>query len=146
MAAQQRLFQVAIIAVLAANSGLPSGVSAATFKSIHSFCQEQNCVDGSYPRAGLVADKDGNLFGTTSEGGDVGTNGFQNGTVFELSPNAKKTKWKFKRLWSFCSLNDCSDGSISRAALIVDINGNLYGTTSKSGGTEEIRMAESFLN
>jgi uncharacterized repeat protein (TIGR03803 family) len=40
-----------------------------------------NQADGSTPDAGLVADKQGNLYGTTFDGGPNGM-----GNVFELSP------------------------------------------------------------
>jgi uncharacterized repeat protein (TIGR03803 family) len=40
-----------------------------------------NQKDGSTPDAGLVADKQGNLYGTTFDGGPNGM-----GNVFELSP------------------------------------------------------------
>jgi uncharacterized repeat protein (TIGR03803 family) len=39
-----------------------------------------NGADGAGPVAGLIADAAGNLFGTTSDGGEAGC-----GTVFELS-------------------------------------------------------------
>jgi uncharacterized repeat protein (TIGR03803 family) len=37
--------------------------------------------DGAIPQAGLVRDAQGNLYGTTYQGGDYG-----NGTVFKLTP------------------------------------------------------------
>jgi len=49
-------------------------------KTLHSFCARTNCLDGSFPQAGLVQATDGNFYGTTFEGG---TNG--SGTVFSLS-------------------------------------------------------------
>jgi uncharacterized repeat protein (TIGR03803 family) len=63
---------------------------------LHTFCfQENNCTDGKFPRTGVIADKSGNLYGTTQWGGangEVSPNspagqlqgGF--GTVFEMSP------------------------------------------------------------
>jgi uncharacterized repeat protein (TIGR03803 family) len=38
-------------------------------------------TDGGYPYAGLILDKAGNLYGTTSSGGPAGA-----GTVFKLFP------------------------------------------------------------
>jgi uncharacterized repeat protein (TIGR03803 family) len=47
---------------------------------LHSFCQEQNCEDGAWPDAGApVLDKAGNLYGTTTNGGE-----FLDGTIFRL--------------------------------------------------------------
>lgn len=49
---------------------------------LYSFCPIAGCSDGKAPRAGLLMDKSGNLFGTTSAGGVNG----KGGTVFELAP------------------------------------------------------------
>ncbi len=57
-----------------------------SFSVVHSFCSEQNCKDGENPLAGVISDQNGNLFGTTSSGGKAGTNGFGNGTVYEVVP------------------------------------------------------------
>ena len=88
--------------------------------------------DGSAPVASLIADKAGNLYGTTSGGGansacaDGGC-----GTVFELSPPAsRQTQWREQVLWSF---GGSGDGSAPAASLIADKAGNLYGTTSRGG-------------
>ena len=47
----------------------------------------------------------GNLYGTTSAVDKKFT-----GTVFELIPNAKRTKWRIKELYQFCKTN-CEDGT-----------------------------------
>jgi len=54
----------------------PSG----TLTTIHSFCSQPACADGQYPAAGLAQDTNGNLYGTTADGGANG-----DGTVFSLS-------------------------------------------------------------
>jgi len=76
--------------------------------------------DGELPYAGLVQDANGNLYGTTIEGGATG-----NGTVFKLDANGNETV-----LHSFTG----ADGSEPIAPLIIDFSGNLYGTTA-GGGT-----------
>jgi uncharacterized repeat protein (TIGR03803 family) len=48
---------------------------------LYSFCSLTNCRDGAKPVAGLIFDADGNLYGTTLQGGTSGT-----GTVFEITP------------------------------------------------------------
>lgn len=80
-----------------------------------------NGTNGSDPEAGLVADSAGNLYGTTVQGG---ANGF--GTVYEIAAGTQA----FSTLVSF----NGSDGSIPYSNLIVDTEGNLYGTT-ESGGS-----------
>jgi len=81
--------------------------------------------DGFEPQSGLTFDNAGNLYGATWEGGD----GYNNGTVFELSPSG--SGWAEKILYSFQGGND---GSLPFAGVIFDQSGNLYGATS-SGGT-----------
>jgi uncharacterized repeat protein (TIGR03803 family) len=72
-------------------------------------------ADGGYPRAGLVQDKAGNFYGTTTAGGT----GF--GTVFKLTPAGKEIV-----LYSFTG---AADGSVPAAGVIRDAAGNFYGTT-----------------
>ncbi|HWZ83708.1 MAG TPA: choice-of-anchor tandem repeat GloVer-containing protein [Terriglobales bacterium] len=91
-------------------------------------------ADGGIPKAGLIFDATGNLYGTTSMGGDD-TNCNQGcGTVFELSP--VKTTWKQKTLYRFTGAND---GAVPLAGLISDAGGSLYGTTS-SGGNDTCQV------
>ena len=90
---------------------------------VYSFCAQPNCADGSGPRAGLVLDANGNLYGTTFGGGANGK-----GTVFKVTPNGTETV-----LHSFCSQAGCKDGSNPLADLVIDTNGNLYGTTVNGG-------------
>jgi uncharacterized repeat protein (TIGR03803 family) len=107
-----------------------AGKTAWTHKVLYSFCAQVNCADGSYPAAGLIMDKAGNLYGTTFQGG--AHYGF--GTVFELTPPAAgKTAWTQKVLYSFCAQTNCTDGSYPAAGLIMDKAGNLYGTTEVGG-------------
>jgi uncharacterized repeat protein (TIGR03803 family) len=77
--------------------------------------------DGAYPEAGLVLDAQGNLYGTTLEGGAFG-----GGTVFEVDATGKETV-----LYSFPGTN--GDGSAPMAGLVLDMVGNLYGTTTSGG-------------
>jgi uncharacterized repeat protein (TIGR03803 family) len=95
-------------------------------KVIYSFCSA-GCVDGMIPSYGLIADAAGNLYGTTSGGGQSG-----NGATFRLAPNARHTKWKETVLHSFCAEQQCHDGSIP-SGLVLDGNGNLYGTAAHGG-------------
>lgn len=87
---------------------------------LHSFGGES---DGKIPEAGVVADKAGDLYGTTYMGGGTGC-GNGCGTVFKLAPDGTETV-----LYSFCSLANCSDGGFPETNLVLDERGNLYGTT-----------------
>jgi uncharacterized repeat protein (TIGR03803 family) len=82
-------------------------------------------ADGGYPFAGVILDKNGNLYGTTYEGGDLKCgNVYGCGTVFMLDTSGKETV-----LHSFKD----SDGAYPYAGLIRDAKGNLYGTTYAGG-------------
>lgn len=95
--------------------------------TLHDFCHEENCTDGINPNASLVMDGLGNLYGATPQGGDTNS-----GVVFELSPNPGHPTWKYKRLYSFCD-NFCSDSFSGASRLIIDADGNLYGTRQIGG-------------
>jgi uncharacterized repeat protein (TIGR03803 family) len=83
-------------------------------------------TDGANPVAGLILDAQGNMFGTTSRGGDMsGCNGSGCGVVFRLTPAGHQTV-----LYSFAG---GTDGSDPEAAVIFDSKGNLYGTTFSGG-------------
>ncbi len=93
-------------------------------------------ADGGYSYNGLVMDAKGNLYGTTYLGGTPtgGCPGGTCGTVFELSPPQHKGDvWKETVLYSFCSQSGCTDGSYPVDRLIIDKQGNLYGTTNVGG-------------
>src|ERR1700693_3058422 len=47
---------------------------------LYSFCAQANCADGALPYGGPVLGSDGNLYGTTSQGGSNGISG----TVFKI--------------------------------------------------------------
>ena len=80
-------------------------------------------TDGANPRAALVFDSSGNLYGTTVNGGM-----YSGGTAFELSPNGGT--WTESGLYSF---GNGSDGKNPYSALVFDTSGNLYGTTANGG-------------
>lgn len=92
-------------------------------------------TDGGVPRASLVSDGAGNLYGTTTEGGTsndclgFGTTGC--GTVFKLSPpQTQGGVWKETVLFRF---SGGADGAIPEAGLVRDRAGNLDGTTFVGG-------------
>jgi len=98
-----------------------------TEKVLHTF--NNNGKDGIAPRAGVIFDNAGNLYGTTNYGG-TGCGGSGCGTVFQLSPG-KNGKWTEKVLHSFD--HNGKDGDFPLASLIFDEAGNIYGTTDSGG-------------
>jgi uncharacterized repeat protein (TIGR03803 family) len=87
-------------------------------------------ADGSNPYARLVFDAAGNLYGTTSHGGDVGTVCSSGcGVVFRLSPTT--SGWEETVLHAF---GGGKDGALPYAGLTFDAAGRLYGTTCGGGG------------
>lgn len=93
---------------------------AASYTVIYRF---QGGTDGSEPQATLAVDKSGNMYGTTTQGGDSQNDG----TVFTIAPSGKK-----KTLYAF---KGGADGSAPIGGVILDGNGNLFGTTSAGGNT-----------
>jgi uncharacterized repeat protein (TIGR03803 family) len=92
---------------------------------LYSFCSETNCADGQNPYfTNLVFDGDGNLYGTTYNGGANG-----DGVVFELTPNLTGP-WTETVLYSFGGTPDAANPI---NGLIWDSAGNLYGTTYNGG-------------
>jgi uncharacterized repeat protein (TIGR03803 family) len=119
-----------VLATFAAILSATSARAASTEKVIYSF---QGGSDGSYPMAGLVSDKAGNLYGTTTAGGSgscSSADGIGCGTVFELSPVAGGG-WAERVIYTF---QGGQDGSYPRADLAFDAEGNLYGATFAGGG------------
>jgi uncharacterized repeat protein (TIGR03803 family) len=86
-----------------------------TLTMLHSF----NWLDGAYPTGGLLQGTDGNLYGTTSQGGIGGE-----GTVFQITPNGVLTTL----VWF-----NGANGASPQSSLIQARNGSLYGTTEFGG-------------
>ena len=87
--------------------------------------------DGYAPGFALVADKNGNLYGTTAAGGSS-----ENGTVFELKrPSTTGAAWIHRVLYAFKGVpsgRGDGDGSLP-GSIVFDRTGNLYGTTDGGG-------------
>ena len=86
-----------------------------------------NGTDGRDPEAGLIADADGDLFGTTSDGGDF----VVGGTVFEIKKTAAGYANTPTTLVSF--YHDV--GWVPDASLIANASGDLFGTTAGGGAS-----------
>ncbi len=101
-------------------------------KVLYSF---QGGNDGLTPAGGVVFDKAGNLYGANSWGGSGGCPSPGCGTVFELSPPTQKGgAWSETTIYAFKGvLGSAKDGLTPEAGVIIDQQGNLYGTTSLGG-------------
>jgi uncharacterized delta-60 repeat protein len=78
---------------------------------------------GQNSAAGLIVDSSGNLFGTTSSGGTLGE-----GTIFEVAIGSNT----ITTLANF----DANNGSGPLGNLVLDGSGDLFGTTSNGGPTD----------
>lgn len=85
-------------------------------------------ADGREPRAGVIRDSAGNLYGTTIFGGDTScplADGLGCGTVFKLEPSGQESV-----LYRF---QGGTDGAEPTGGLLMDSVGNLFGTTLYGG-------------
>ena len=78
-------------------------------------------TDGEFPEGGLIRDKVGNLYGTTTAGGGVENSGI----VFMVSAAGVE-----QVLYTFPG---GTNGATPQAGLAIDAEGNLYGTTTAGG-------------
>ncbi len=83
-------------------------------------------TDGALPTASLIQDPAGNLYGTTSQGGNTDCGGVGCGTVFRVDTRNRETV-----LHVFTG--GTSDGATPYGHLVMDESGNLYGTTWSGG-------------
>jgi uncharacterized repeat protein (TIGR03803 family) len=97
------------------------------FKTLYTFCSQANCTDGEYPQGGVVQGSDGNLYGTTDNGG-----AYLDGTIFQINPAGQLTT-----LYNFCPdpYSGCPDGSVPVAGLFQGTDGSFYGSTIFGGST-----------
>jgi uncharacterized repeat protein (TIGR03803 family) len=95
----------------------PSGTETV----LHSF--DSNGEDGFWPTGNVALDKKGNVYGTTTFGGQLGV-----GTVFEVTASGTES--------IFHSFAAGADGFHPVAGLVFDKKGNLYGTTEYGGSSD----------
>jgi uncharacterized repeat protein (TIGR03803 family) len=114
----------------ATNSGGPNGggvvfkiTMAGALTMLAGFCDPSNNCSGGYEPSGLVLATDGDLYGTTYNGGAYG-----GGLVFKITTGGKMTT-----IYNFCSLPGCADGGDPLGGLYQAANGTFYGTTYDSG-------------
>jgi uncharacterized repeat protein (TIGR03803 family) len=83
--------------------------------------------DGANPRAGLIFDADGDLYGSTA----AATNRSAQGTLFRLKESTGDGSWLLSGIYTF---QGSPDGAYPAANMILGNAGSLYGTT-VFGGT-----------
>ncbi len=105
-------FALVIMGALAITTMQPA--QAQTFTVLHSF----NGVDGNLVEAGPILDRTGNLYGTTTEGGQG-----DYGSVYKLSHSG--SGWLFDPLYSFTLHGD--GGYPDQGGLTIGPDGTLYG-------------------
>ncbi|MBY0522985.1 MAG: hypothetical protein K2R98_06285 [Gemmataceae bacterium] len=94
--------------------------------------------NGTAPQAGLVRDSSGNLFGTAAYGGPSAVGIFPgDGTVFKLTP-AAGGGYDLTNLVLFNGTN----GANPFGGLVMDGSGNLFGTTSGGGTSDDGTLFE----
>ncbi len=115
-----------------ANCGTVFSITTSgTLTNLYTFCSKSDCADGVLPLAGLVLATDGNLYGTTFNGGASGSScPYYDGcgTVFKITETGTLTT-----LYSFCSQSGCADGEGPQGALTQATDGSFYGTTLSGG-------------
>jgi len=108
-------------AVLLFSAAMAIAAAAQTFDTLADF----NGTDGSNPSGSLVQGRDGNLYGTTYDGGDPtcsDTSGC--GTVFKVTPAGTLIRLR---------LFESTDGANPGAQLLLANDGKFYGTTLRGG-------------
>ena len=109
----------------------PPSTAGGTWTSqiIHTFLESNKTANCGDPQSYLAIDSKGNLYGTCTNGGANGVGG-----VYELSPPTEAGgQWTEQLIHSFAQ--DGVDGNSpgQNAGLILDAQGNLYGTTQNGG-------------
>src|SRR5580704_15776507 len=112
---------VAALTILLATLAAVSAAHAQTFNVIYSF--SQNAV-GAQPNAGVVLDRNGNIYGTNY------FYGLGYGTVYKLAH--RNGVWVPTALYEF---QGGMDGANPASRVVFGPDGTLYGTTSKGGGS-----------
>ena len=120
------------LTALAVVCGFACAVSAQSNEQVlYSF---QGGTDGATPTGAVVFDKAGNLYGATQNGGAATClSPYNCGTVYMLTPPAEAGgAWTETVLYVFKGYS-YGDGSSPQGGLVIDGEGNLYGTTGYGG-------------
>jgi uncharacterized repeat protein (TIGR03803 family) len=121
-AASVRWRRAIFIALLVLGATAIGSFAQVTFNTLVNF----NGSNGNMP-ASVVQGRDGNLYGTTAIGGPANW-----GTVYNVTSSGK-----FTGLYDFCKLNNCTDGAFPLVGLVLNKDGDFYGTTNVGGANNE---------
>jgi uncharacterized repeat protein (TIGR03803 family) len=99
-----------------------------TLTVLHNFSDGTVTDDGAFPTASLILDSSGNLYGPTPQGGSA-----SQGTIFKI-PAAGGP---LTVLHSFGDGTVTGDGVAPGGGLVLDSSGNLYGTASSGGSSND---------
>jgi len=91
---------------------------AGLLTTLHSFCSDANCLDGSYSEGRLTQASNGNIYGPADLGGTGNS-----GVIYRIT-----SAGNYGVFYNFCSQPNCADGVIP-VSVVQSRNGNLYGTT-----------------
>ncbi len=100
--------------------------STGDFTNLHTFTGYFSGADGGHPEAPLVDGGDGNLYGTTTDGGASNI-----GSLYRIDAENQ-----YSLVHSFSGSLGPEDGATPRGALVLGDDGALYGTTSALGPTQ----------
>ncbi len=92
--------------------------SSGTYTLLHSFVFQAPSYDGRLPISGLTVGTDGNLYGTTGNGG---TKNY--GALYEITPSGTETV-----LYNFCAVA-CANGFSPTTPMVLHTDGKFYGNT-----------------
>lgn len=96
--------------------------TSGSFTTLHTFCQEKQCPDGSHPGNYLARGPYDTVYGVTAAGGQS-----DGGTVFKVSASGT-----YSVVYKFCSEPLCADGE-QPVSVRFDGKGNLIGTAAAGG-------------
>jgi len=102
------------------------GNKKTTERGRYTFCQLDQCADGSRAYNGLIAGADGVFYGATEQGGSSQIIQQGAGTVFTFRNG------KLATLHTFCTEQNCPDGYLP-VALTMDNQANIFGVTTYGG-------------
>jgi uncharacterized repeat protein (TIGR03803 family) len=83
--------------------------------------------DGENPQSPLTISTDGNLDGSTYDGGTTGY-----GTIYKISPTGVRTT-----IYNFCPQRPCSDGAAPYGPIIVGTDDSFYGIAISCGQSNQ---------